>query len=192
MELLTIDNIREVRQISASFDIEEFSGYLNEVSRNYLRQILGIETYEAFIADLTNGLTNPIYQDLYNGKTYEKNTIKYPMDGLKLMCIYFWLYLYANEGDSQLTNIGVRSFDADHSEQPTDIKTKNVGTQYQKNAIEIRNQVVDFLQQNTDIYTTYKANLPTQTNENKGEQPIYTTIGKNYSPDDSQFYLKGR
>lgn len=43
--LITIPEIREVRQLSKNYDTIEFNGYVSEVQRNYFEKLIGSELY---------------------------------------------------------------------------------------------------------------------------------------------------
>ena len=117
--IFTLDDVRKIRKVS--INIDDFDQYAQEVQRNYLEKILGVELYTALQSDL-DAANQPVDQrfvDLVNGVQYTVGSTPINYRGLKIYCSYLWMAEYILNSDTQLAPIGAMIFKdehADHSE----------------------------------------------------------------------------
>ena len=101
--IFTLDDVRLVRKVS--INIDDFDQYGQEVQRNYLEKILGVELYTALQNDL-DASNQPVEQrfiDLVNGTQYSVGSTPINFRGVRLYCSYLWLYNYMLNSDKYTT-----------------------------------------------------------------------------------------
>jgi len=74
--IITISDVRTIRDVDATYSEDRFTGYLNEIQDIYLKQLLG----DALWYDFFNNIGDAKYQTLIDGETYtySSETIYYP------------------------------------------------------------------------------------------------------------------
>jgi len=152
--LITITNIQTYREIDPKFNQIRFDGFVNEIQRTNLRDLLGGSLYYAFMAD---GRTAGIYADLLNGKMYTKDgeTIQYY--GLIPMLCYWWLTVAAREselfqsayGSIQLVNNQQQSFESAREKE-------RIAVSYMERAQSYANDTILFLNSSSASYPLWK------------------------------------
>jgi hypothetical protein len=178
--IFTLDNVREVRKVS--INIDDFDQYAQEVQRNYLEKILGVELYTALQNDL-DGSNQPIEQrfiDLIDGVQYNIGSSVYNFRGVKLYCSYLWMYNYMLNSDNQLTPIGAMIFKddhADHSEGKQAMRQSR--DHYLRTADGQEDHIVKYLSNNLDLYPEFSSSCQTKTaNE---ENITFKVVGISYT-----------
>jgi len=95
----------EFRITQNTFSKDDFKIYIADVQEETLKQLLGVELYLAFGAELPSP-TLQKYIDLLNGVVYTHGTEKVDYTGLKRMLKAFTFNAYVNDQDVQNTIIG--------------------------------------------------------------------------------------
>ena len=69
---------------SNAFKDAETQDYLDHYEKQYLTELLGVELYDLFIADLVNGVPQTqIYIDIFNSFAVDRNSCIIKSDGIK-------------------------------------------------------------------------------------------------------------
>lgn len=158
-QLITLTDVQAYRQVDAKFNTARFNSFCNDIQRNNLRGLLGDALYYAFMAD-TRAVG--VYAELLNGKTYTENgnTIQYY--GLKPLLCYWWLAIYAREGDMFQSNVGPVQFTNNPQQNfETSREKDRVATQYMETAQNYANDTIKFLNANSSTYPLWQSNAET-------------------------------
>lgn len=179
--IFTLDDVRLVRKVS--INIDDFDQYAQEVQRNYLEKILGVELYTALQNNL-NASNQPVDQrftDLISGVQYSVGNTPINFRGVKLYCSYLWLYNYMINSDNQITPIGAMIFkdqDADHSEGKQAMRQAR--DHYLRSAEGFESHIINYLTNNKNIYPEFSSSCETKTATE--ENTSFKVIGNTYKP----------
>ena len=162
--LITVANVQEYRNISNRWNDSEinerFNSYALEVQRINLRELLKPALYLDLVNKYPDG---GIYDDLVNGVEYiySNETIKF--EGLKPFLCYHWLAIETNEGDLFHSTYGNIDFVNNPQQNFNQSKLKLQAVQrYIENANSYRNDIIQFLNEKSSIYTLWKGDNKTR------------------------------
>jgi hypothetical protein len=151
-QLITIDNVRDLKAVSINLDTADFDAYLKRVQDTMLKELLG----DALWYDFFINITESKYVNLLNGTTYTYNseTIYYP--GLKPFLSYSWLILYLTEGNINHTEAGNYQYDP-ATGLPLQAAQKRQGSgSYKTDQSKERNNILRYLNENDSTYPLWK------------------------------------
>lgn len=174
--LITIENIKEFRPLSASLPAARLQPYIQEAQQLDLKRLLGNALYYDFMTNYDNvSATYDKYRDLLNGKayTYAGNTVEHP--GLTGYLSYCTLARFMANNQVNATSFGVVQKDWDGS-TPVDAQTiRQVVSELRSNALALEDDIRNFLSANA---TTYSLWAP--------DGPSPNTGAMFFDPDDAQ------
>lgn len=157
-QLITIDDIREFKQLSSNTDVNSKIKYqIREAQEFDLRGLLGDDFYHDFVSKFENqfdGATN--YETLFNGGTYEYNDKTYSFAGIRAVLVY---YSYARIIQDLDINVGphglTRKID-EFSERPVEKEISRKVGQAISGAQIYAEQLRDYLNRNSSDFTLWK------------------------------------
>jgi len=152
--LITISDVSTYRRVDPKLNSDRFNTYVMEAQRTNLRGLLGDALYYALMAD---DRISGIYADLLNGKSYvyENQTIQYY--GLKPALCYWWLAIFAREGEQFNANVGAIQFVDNPQQYFQSAKQKEtLAQQYLETANDYANGIIKFLNENADDYPLWE------------------------------------
>lgn len=90
--------------------------YINKYTKLYLEQMLGVELYKEFDADLDNGIPQTErFEVIFNSLSYDKDNCVYQSEGIKQMLVEFVYYHFTVESQLYNTSTGTMSTDSELS-----------------------------------------------------------------------------
>ena len=184
--IFTLDDVRLVRKVS--INIDDFDQYAQEVQRNYLEKILGVELYTALQnnLDASNHPVDQRFIDLVNGVQYSVCSTLINFRGVKIYCSYLWMYNYMLNSDNQLTPIGAMIFrdeNADHIEGKQAMRQAR--DHYLRSAEGFESHIINYLTNNQDIYPEFSSSCETKTATE--ENMTFKVVGNTYKSPHNYF-----
>lgn len=161
-ELITLDDVRNYRDVDKSYSTVRFSGFLKEVQEGDLRNLLGDSMwYEAFNTDFAAP-----YNVLLTGEPYTYNNETVFFDGIKPFLVWAWLSKLPLEGNVHHTQSGDVSYMREVTSQPNKAALSQAKENYKKNILIERNKIIQYLDTKSD-------NFPLWVPKNKQNESNY-------------------
>lgn len=156
--LFNLSDVNSVKETSVN--IQDFEQYAREAQMLYLEGLIGKDLY----TDLTNGVSGNggghaevRFSDLLDGKRYMYKGRSEIFRGVKPYLCYLWLHLYANMGAANITPTGMSAFRDENEYENDRFKAIQTSKQhYIGMANTLEGGIIDFLQNNIDIYPEFK------------------------------------
>ncbi len=179
--IFTLDDVREIRKVS--INIDDFDQYAQEVQRNYLEKILGVELYTALQNDLdvANQPQTQRFVDLVDGVQYNVGSTPINYRGLKIYCSYLWVYNYMLNSDNQLAPIGAMIFKDEHAEHSEGKQANRQSRDHHyRSAMGQEDHIVNYLTNNLETYPEFSSSCQTKTATE--EDVTFKVLGQTYVP----------
>jgi hypothetical protein len=152
--LITIEDVSSVRKISKQINEVDFNGRVIDVQRRNLLNLLG----NALYTDLMANVADTKYTELINGKSYvnsDNETVTY--FGLKSFLSWHVIARLLADGNIKYsdlgnTNVTGENFSLSNPEDATAARKEAFA-----NATNFQNNIIDFLDANTDTYTLWES-----------------------------------
>ena len=178
--IFTLDDVRQVRK-AVSINTEDFDQYAQEVQRNYLEKILGVELYTALQNDLVDGVPQTQrFIDLVDGTQY---TYGRPINyrGVKMYCCYLWLYVKGIGGDMKQTPVGAVIFKDENAQHAEGRQAeREIINHHHKTAQYMESGIIAFLENNISSYPEFSSSL--ETKQATEENIDFKIVGGAYYP----------
>ena len=180
--IFTIDDVRAVRKVSVNID--DFDMFAVEVQRNYLTKLLGDKLYTALLTDLVAGVPQTAkYTDLVGGKIYTDGE-DIIFRGIKLYCVYLWLYMYMSQGGVEHTPIGTVLFKDEQVERDErNGNFKNAQAHYMAAADGMEEGILNYLRKYATTYPEFSESP--QIEQAQTDNMTFKVIGKKYTSPNS-------
>jgi hypothetical protein len=127
--------------------------YIDEYEESYLIELLGKELSDLFVADLVGGVPQTqIYIDIFNPFSLEINQAIATSKGIKKMLLGLVYFQYVRDNRVKQTMNGA-------VEQETEVAAKSDNTflyQYQNDAVRTYQAIQIYINDNLDLYPTFK------------------------------------
>lgn len=165
--LITVDDIKQYRPVS--LDQKRCDPFILEAQENDLRTILNDALYLDFVEKVfdTSDAMYSHYQNLLLGCNYNLNgkTINFP--GIKPMLCYYTLSRIITNNQINITAYGVVQKVIDESTPIDSATLKMLVTELRSVAISYQSRLVEFLENNKNIYQLYD-DMPSTSNNDTG------------------------
>ena len=150
--LINIEDVRKYRDIDPKYDLERFNGFLMDIQRRNLRDLLGAGLFRDFMQNSTQTK----YTELLSGKSYEYDGETIDFYGLVPVLVYWILAKMTREGDIFQANYGSVEFVNNPQQNYQAAKMKEaIAQDYMISASEYENEVIRFLDENQSTYTLW-------------------------------------
>jgi hypothetical protein len=137
------------------YEQQKINGYIDKYERIYLVQLLGVDTYNAFVADLVAGVPqSPQWLAIYNAFVYDEQYCGVVIsDGMVEMVKGFIYFEYLKDQINQTWVSGVVSPSGENS---TNVSTLNqqIYTRY-NDAVRIYKAIQQYICDNSGTYPNY-------------------------------------
>lgn len=171
--LITIDDIKAVKQISSNMNVaERVLGYISEAQVFDVKPRLG----GVFYHDLITNLSSTIYLELLSGKTYTDSAAQaFHFQGLKPAIAYYAYARFILNSQATVTPFGaVRKLD--QNSEPLDEKSLvRLGNQARMAADALMDDVIAFLNIKVSDYPKWQNN--SECNPGRSSRPTIYGIG---------------
>lgn len=171
--LITIDDIKAVKQISSNINVaERVQGYVSEAQVFDVKPRLG----SVFYHDLITNVSLTIYQELLTGKTYtDSASLAHHFLGLKPAIAYYAYARYILNAQAVVTPFGaVRKLD--QNSEPLDEKSLvRMANQARMAADALMNDAIEFLNIKVADYPKWQNN--SECNPGRSSRPTIYGIG---------------
>jgi hypothetical protein len=149
-QIITIDDVREIKAASQTLDAPDFDSYVQRAQNVSLRQLLG----DALWYDLFININDAKYQTLIDGEAYTYSGDTVLFNGLKPYLSYTWLILFSTEGNNNHTNAGNYTIDPATAFQP-DRLSQSIGS-YKTEQSHERNNIIQYLNEKSSTYDLWE------------------------------------
>jgi hypothetical protein len=150
-ELITLDNIREYRDVDTGYSAVRFSAFLKQVQEQDLRNLLGEELWLDFFLNINDSK----YQTLLIGEQYVENGETVLYNGLKPFLIWSWLSKLPIDGNVHHTQSGDYAYLHDVTAKPSKYEILQIKEDYKESALIEINNITRYLNQKSKIYTKW-------------------------------------
>lgn len=151
--LINIEDVRKYRDIDPKYDQDKFNGFLRDIQRRNLRDLLGPALYRDFMENSTSTK----YANLLNGTNYEYDGDTIDYYGLIPVLVYWILAKMTREGGLYNANYGPVEFVDNPQQNFQTAKMKESTAQdYMISASEYENEVIRFLDEHNTTYTLWE------------------------------------
>ncbi len=156
--LINRTDIAEERQISTSVNDKVLKPFIKDAQFVDIQKLLGRDFYN----DLIRNYTDDDYQTLLNGGDYTYQSVTYTNVGLKAVIVHYTYARYVLEGSQIDTPFGdVLKLNPD-SQPISDGSKKTKAKSNQQTAFNYWENVLDFLDRNSDDYSLWTNNCVVQ------------------------------
>lgn len=153
-KILTALEIKEFKDLGGKIDENKINPIIEQVQLTELKDLLG----STFFFDVLNNLTNPEYQDLLTGSTFNHCGLTYSQDGLKALTADYFMSKYILLINTNLTPFGAtvkRSSDFEPAERNA---LKDISTQQMQLAGSRWESIKIYLDNNTTKFPNWSKN----------------------------------
>ena len=151
--LLSLADVRAVKQISKQINEDDFNARVRNVQRLNLINLLG----NAFYTDLMSNIENVIYNNLINGTEYTNTEGVVNYFGLKRFLAWHVLADLLSDNSIKISDLGNVNATGNNFNLSDGSDTARVQKEYLTNALYERNEIIKFLDFNYSSYEFWES-----------------------------------
>lgn len=159
--LLTLEEIKGYRDLSANLDADRIDPYIRETQTIEIRDFIGGKLYRLLQNDfneVSKTFTEARLTELWYGTEYDG----YIFNGLQVAAIYFAYARFINQQQTEVTRWGVQSLTGEESEDISNAQVRIKGRDAQQVALRYQNDAKKFLDARKAIYPEYQEHCKPQ------------------------------
>lgn len=155
-KLITIDDIKAIRQITSNVDnVESLDPYITEAQNIDLRKLLGIKFFNVLRRELSLETVPDRARDILNGKLFDVDGVEIEFLGIKpLIAYYSWARAIPNLG-KRVARFGVIKKVTNFSEHVEQDELSAMVIEAKSNAKVYEEDLLYFLNNNKETYPEF-------------------------------------
>lgn len=138
----------------STYTENDLQSYIDRYEKKYLAELLGIELYDLFIADLVAGVpTSPIYEKIFNPILEVVNGCDIHSEGMKVALKGLVYFHYVRDNITRITLAGAKRTTSDNSENIQALSA-NMGLRWNE-SVESYKAIQRYIYENLTDYPTF-------------------------------------
>lgn len=162
--IITIDDVREIRPITANTNQDHIEPYIIEAQEQELKQLLGQSFYFAFVTDLEGG-GSPENELLFDGGEYENGNQTWNFRGVKEFLSFAAFARYVIRNNQQVTRFGVVTKVVEESTAVSTAMANQERSDARAVQMSVQREITEFLEANPTDYPLFRERSTTPTKQ---------------------------
>ena len=164
--IITIDDIREIRPITANTDQSHIEPYIVEGQEQELKQLLGPAFYNAFVKDIdSGGPPSPENELLFEGGEYQQGNQTWNFRGVKEFLSFAAFSRFVIRNNQQVTRFGVVSKIVEESTAVSTAMANQERSDARAVQMTIQREIIEFLQASPQDYPLFRQRTTSPTKQ---------------------------
>ena len=163
--IITIDDIREVRPITANTNQDHIEPYITEAQEQELKRLLGPSFYNAFVKDINGGSPSTENELLFDGGEYQQGNQTWNFRGVKEFLSFAAFSRYVIRNNQQVTRFGVVTKQVEESIAVTTAMANQERSDARAVQMSIQREITEFLEATPQDYPLFRERTTSPTKQ---------------------------
>ena len=155
-QIITIDDIRAVRPITANTNQDHVDPYIVEAQEQELKRLLGQSFYNAFVKDIATGSPSTENELLFDGGEYQNGNETWNFRGVNEYLSFAAFSRYVIRNNQQVTRFGVVTKNVEESTAVSTAMANQERSDARAVQMSVQREIVEFLEANPQDYPLYR------------------------------------